>query len=82
MSVFDAARDCDCSSAAIYRWLDDRTLATYQRDAVTTEVTLRAGENVLVFKVINEKIDWSGCARFTDRDGNVIKGLKVTTTPE
>jgi hypothetical protein len=52
------------------------------KDQDTTEVTLRAGVNVLVFKVINEKIDWSGCARFTDRDGKVIQGLKVTTTPE
>jgi DNA-directed RNA polymerase subunit RPC12/RpoP len=52
------------------------------KDQDTTEVTLRAGVNVLVFKVINEKLDWSGCARFTDLDGHVIKGLKFTTTPE
>src|SRR5262249_31947860 len=51
------------------------------KDQNTTEVTLRAGVNVLVFKVVNEKIAWSGCARFTDIDGNAIKGLKFTTTP-
>jgi hypothetical protein len=53
-----------------------------EKDQDTVEVTLRAGVNVLVFKVINEKIDWSGCARFTDSDGNILKGLKVTTTPD
>ena len=52
------------------------------RDQDTTEVTLQKGQNVLVFKVINEKIDWSGCARFTDKDGQVIKSLKVTTAPK
>jgi hypothetical protein len=53
-----------------------------EKDQDTIAVALRAGVNVLVFKVINEKLDWSGCARFTDRDGKVIQGLKVTTTPE
>ena len=38
--------------------------------------------NVLVFKVVNEKEDWSGCARFVDKDGKVLKGLKVTATPK
>jgi hypothetical protein len=52
------------------------------KDQDTTEVTLRAGENVLVFKVVNEKIDWSGCARFMDKDGNVVKDLRVTTAPK
>jgi hypothetical protein len=45
-------------------------------------VTLQKGQNVLVFKVVNEKVDWSGCARFTDKDGQVIKGLKITTAPK
>jgi hypothetical protein len=48
------------------------------RDQNSCEVTLRKGANVLVFKVVNEKVDWSGCARFLDKDGNAIKGLKVT----
>jgi hypothetical protein len=30
-----------------------------------------------VFKVINEGIDWSGCARFTNKEGKPLKGLKV-----
>ena len=45
-------------------------------------VALKQGTNVLVFKVINEKADWSGCARFTDKDGNPIKKLKAGTKPE
>jgi hypothetical protein len=52
------------------------------RDQDMTEVTLNKGVNVLVFKVINEKIDWSGCARFTDEKGKAVKGLKVTTAPK
>jgi hypothetical protein len=52
------------------------------KDQDTTEVTLNRGMNVLVFKVINEKLDWSGCARFTDRDGNTLRDLKISTTPE
>lgn len=51
-------------------------------DEDTTEVTLKKGMNVLVFKVINEKEDWTGCARFMDKDGKVIKGLKVTVAPK
>jgi hypothetical protein len=58
---------------------EDRPL---ERDADSTEVTLRKGVNVLVFKVINEKEDWSGCARFVDKDDKVIKGLRVTATPK
>ena len=53
-----------------------------RKDDDTAEVTLRAGVNVLVFKVINEKRNWSGCARFTDRDGNVLRDLQVTTSPQ
>jgi hypothetical protein len=52
------------------------------KDQDIAEVSLRRGVNVLVFKVVNEKLDWSGCARLTDLDGNVLKGLRVTTTPE
>jgi hypothetical protein len=51
------------------------------KDQDSTEVSLRKGVNVLVFKVINEKIDWSGCARFTDKDGNPVKNLKAKLTP-
>jgi hypothetical protein len=45
-------------------------------------VTLRKGTNVLVLKVVNEMIQWEGCARFVDLDGNPIPGLQVRLTPE
>ena len=47
----------------------------------TPDLTLKKGVNVVVFKVVNEKIDWSGCLRFTDKDGNPVKNLKVQLKP-
>ena len=42
------------------------------------KITLKKGENVLVFKVTNGIQAWSGCARFVDKDDKpVTKGLKV-----
>jgi serine/threonine protein kinase len=45
------------------------------------DITLNAGLNVLVFKVVNETIAWHGSIRFTDAQGNPVKGIKVTLTP-
>ena len=45
------------------------------------DVALNAGLNVLVFKVVNEIADWQGSIRFTDAEGNPVKGIKVTLTP-
>jgi hypothetical protein len=53
-----------------------------EKDQDTNEVTLKKGTNVLVFKVVNEKVDWSGCVRFMDKDGNPIKTLRVKLTPD
>jgi hypothetical protein len=55
---------------------------SHDKDQDTTMVTLNKGANVLVFKVINEKIDWQGSVRFTDADNNVIRSIKVTTAPK
>jgi hypothetical protein len=52
-----------------------------EKDQDTVDVSLKQGVNVLVFKVVNEKVDWSGCARFTDKDGKPITNLKATTKP-
>src|SRR5262245_28165440 len=49
------------------------------KDQDTTEVALRKGVNVLVAKVVNEKIDWSFCVRFVDKDDKPVKGLKSKT---
>ena len=48
----------------------------------TANLTLKKGVNVIVFKVVNEKVDWSGCLRFTDKDGKPVTDLKVTLKPE
>jgi chloramphenicol 3-O-phosphotransferase len=48
---------------------------------VVQDITLNAGLNVLVFKVVNEDFDWQGSIRFTDVQGNPVKGIKVTLTP-
>jgi hypothetical protein len=53
-----------------------------EKDQDVTEVALQKGVNVLVFKVVNEKIDWSGCARFTDGDGNPLRELTVRLAPK
>ena len=45
-------------------------------------IVLNAGLNVLVFKVVNETLDWKGSIRFTDAQGNPVKGLNVTLDPE
>src|SRR4029077_4576214 len=45
------------------------------------DITLDAGLNVLVFKVVNEHNDWQGSIRFTDAEGNPVKGIKVTLNP-
>ena len=52
-----------------------------EKDQDTTAVNLKKGVNVLVFKVVNEKVDWSGCARFLDKSDQPVKGLKATVTP-
>jgi hypothetical protein len=46
-----------------------------------TDVTLKAGTNVLVFKVVNETGGWQGSIRLTDATGQPVKGIRVTLTP-
>ena len=62
----------------VHKFTEPRPL---EKDQDTVEVTLQKGVNVLVFKIVNEKVDWSGSARFLDKDGKSVKGLKATTTP-
>jgi hypothetical protein len=47
----------------------------------TAGVTLTKGVNVVVFKIVNEKQDWSGCLRFLDKDGKPVTKLKGTVKP-
>lgn len=53
------------------------------KDEDTAEdVTLKKGTNVLVFKVVNEKVDFSGSIRFLTKGGEVVRNYKVSLTPE
>jgi hypothetical protein len=45
-------------------------------------VRLHKGTNVLILKVVNQGMDWQGCARFVDPEGKPAQGLRVTLTPE
>jgi hypothetical protein len=44
-------------------------------------VELKAGVNVIVFKVVNEKADFSGCLRLVDEGDKPLAGLKVVLKP-
>ena len=50
------------------------------KDQDTTEVMLKKGVNVLVAKVVNEKVDWSFCVRFVDKDDKPLTTLTAKTT--
>ena len=50
------------------------------KDQDVTEVTLNKGVNVLVCKVVNEKIGWELCVRFTDKDDKALTKLKSQTS--
>jgi len=49
---------------------------------VANDVNLRRGENLLVFKVVNEKQLWQGCLRFTDRNNQPVKKLQISLVPQ
>ena len=44
-------------------------------------IELKAGLNVLVFKVVNETRDWRGSIRFTDAAGQPVRDIQVLLTP-
>jgi hypothetical protein len=50
-----------------------------QKDEDSTDVTLQRGVNILVVKVINEKVDWAFCVRFMDKDDKPLTNLKAQT---
>ena len=62
----------------IIKFAETRTL---EKDTDSGEVTLAKGQNVLVFKVINEKNNWQGCARFM-KDGAAVKNIRIALTPQ
>ncbi len=54
---------------------------TLEQDQDVVDVTLAKGCNILLMKVINEKNNWQGCARFT-KDGKGVTGLKIALAPQ
>jgi hypothetical protein len=44
-------------------------------------VELKQGTNVIVFKVVNEKVDFSGCLRLVDEQDKPLAGMKVALKP-
>jgi hypothetical protein len=64
----------------IYQSVSPRPYVADQ-DMVADGIELKAGLNVLVFKVVNEAQGWQGSVRFTDAAGQPLKGLRVTLNP-
>ena len=63
----------------IHRYLGIRNLGDQDE---TPDISLNAGLNPLVFKVVNETLGWKGSIRLTDAQGNPVRGIKVTLDPE
>jgi hypothetical protein len=63
----------------VHKHTGGRPLAL-DEDAVP-DVTLSAGLNVVVFKVVNESMGWQGSIRFTDAAGDPVRGIKVRLSP-
>ena len=61
----------------VFKFTDPRPA---DKDQDTTDVTLKKGVNVLVVKVVNEKIDWSFCVRFTDKEDKPVTDLTAKTS--
>jgi len=64
----------------IYRQLNPRPWQADQDEV--SGVELKAGLNVLVFKVANGGFGWAGSVRFTTADGSPVPGLTVTLDPD
>ena len=54
---------------------------TFDKDTDQADVSLVKGQNVLVFKVINEKNNWQGAARFL-KNGAGVERLRIAVAPE
>jgi hypothetical protein len=63
----------------IYQYAQARSYVPPQD--VVAGVELKAGLNVLVFKLVNATVDWQGSVRFTDAAGQPVKGIRVTPSP-
>jgi hypothetical protein len=75
----DAAKIC-LNGKEVYRNEIVRACVPDQDEVQGIE--LRAGLNVLMFKVLNAAAAWKGCIRFTDAAGQPLKGIRVTLDPQ
>jgi hypothetical protein len=64
----------------VLRFTETRTLEKTSEDS-TANITLKAGVNVVVLKVINEENNWQGSLRFLDKAGKPVTDLKIQTKP-
>jgi hypothetical protein len=64
----------------IYRHEEPRSYVPDQD--VVAGVELKAGLNVLVFKVVNGDADWLGSIRLTDPAGQPVNRIRVTLDPD
>jgi uncharacterized Zn ribbon protein len=62
----------------IIKFTETRTL---DKDTDSGDVVLHKGQNVVVFKVINEKNNWQGAARFL-RGGAPVRNIQIATAPK
>ncbi len=62
----------------VIKFSETRTL---DKDTDSADVTLNKGQNVLVFKVINEKNSWQAAARFL-QGTTPVKNVKISVTPQ
>ncbi|MFO1501293.1 MAG: protein kinase [Verrucomicrobiota bacterium] len=64
----------------VYLWSNPRS---FKADQDTVQgLQLRAGVNVLVFKVVNETLDWKGSIHLLTREGKPLSGIKIQLTPD
>ena len=68
-------------------WVNGKPIITFtetrtlDKDTDSGDVVLRKGQNVLVFKVINEKNNWQGAARFL-RNGAPVRNIQIGVAPK
>ena len=62
----------------VIKFAETRTL---DKDTDSADVTLVKGQNVLVFKVINEKNNWQAAARFL-QGTTPVKNVHISATPQ
>jgi hypothetical protein len=62
----------------VIKFAETRTL---DKDTDSADVTLVKGQNVLVFKVINEKNNWQAAARFL-QGATPVKNVRISLTPQ